>query len=278
MADSPFIALYLDLLKACLTGSLHEELYRPLAPARGGFKSAVKGALNGLLQSAAASLGLALVRLVNPTDRQAGEDWPAQAETMIGRERLNNLQQCIATVLAENVPGDLMECGVWRGGSTIFMRAMLKAYGDAARQVWVADSFQGLPPPDETSFKADAGATFHQYEQLAVSLEQVKANFARYGMLDERVRFLKGFFKDSLPTAPVAQLAVLRADGDMYESTIQILDALYPKLSVGGFCIVDDYGAVPACREATEDYRQRHGITEPIQVVDWTGIYWRREK
>jgi O-methyltransferase len=202
-------------------------------------------------------------------------DWPAQAETMIGRKRLSQLQHCVEEVLRENIPGDLIECGVWRGGAAIFMRAMLKAYDDLQRQVWVADSFKGLPPPDVENYYLDKDDRLHRFEQLSVSLEQVKANFARYGLLDDQVHFLPGWFKDSLPTASIDRLAVLRADGDMYESTIQILTYLYPKLSVGGYCIIDDY-ALPGCRQATDDYRRQQGIADEIIRIDWTGVFWRR--
>ena len=184
---------------------------------------------------------------------------------------------CVTDVLRRGVPGDLIETGVWRGGSVIFMRAILAAYGDAARKVWVADSFEGLPPPDPR-YAADAGDVFHGFEVLAVSLEQVKANFARYSLLDERVQFLKGWFKDTLATAPIGPLAVARLDGDMYESTMDALRPLYPKLSVGGYLIVDDYGTVPGCKQAVDEYRKEHGITEPIIDIDGWGVYWRRER
>ena len=156
-------------------------------------------------------------------------------------------------------PGDLIETGVWRGGATIFMRAILKARGVTDRLVWVADSFAGLPPPDTARYPQDEGITLHQFPQLAVPLERVQDNFRRYGLLDEQVRFLKGWFRDTLPTAPIERLAILRLDGDLYESTIQALDSLYHKLSVGGFVIVDDYGNVAACRQAVHDFRAEHG-------------------
>ena len=243
-ANHPAVALYLELLQSCLTGDIHPESFVQLYPARGGLLETVKRAPVPLLQSLLRPLRLELVRPAqyNPSARREGMDWPAQAETMIGRKRLSQLQRCIEEVLRENIPGDLIECGVWRGGATIFMRAMLKAYGDLQRQVWVADSFKGLPPPDVENYYLDKDDRLHRFEQLSVSLEQVKANFARYGLLDDQVHFLPGWFKDSLPTASIDRLAVLRADGDMYESTTQILTYLYPKLSVGGYCIIDDYG------------------------------------
>jgi len=166
---------------------------------------------------------------------------------------------------------------VWRGGSVIFMRAILAAYADPSRNVWVADSFQGLPPPDP-QYAADAGDVFHGFETLAVSLEEVRANFARYGLLDDRVKFLKGWFKDTLAGAPIERLALARLDGDMYESTMDALRPLYPRLSVGGYLIVDDYGIVPGCKQAVDEYRGEHGITEPIVDIDGWGVYWRRER
>lgn len=209
-------------------------------------------------------------------EREFGLDWPAHAETMVGLRRLANVKHAIATIVAEDVPGDLIEAGVWRGGSAILMRAALAAHGDEQRRVWVADSFAGLPTASPR-YPIDRGLDYDTEAQLAVGVEHVRANFARYGMLDERVRFLEGWFKDTLPSAPIERLSLIRLDGDLYESTIDALNALYGRLSVGGFCIVDDYGALEACRLAVLDFRAEHGIGEPIIPIDWTGVYWRRE-
>jgi len=262
--------MYLDLLKKVLTRTVAPERYIPLRP-----KNPIKRSVN----TALGSLGYELVRVnvYKPEDRDVGLDWPSEAETMIGMKRLDNLQQCVESVVKDDVPGDLIETGVWRGGASILMRACLKAFGDARRTVWVADSFQGLPRPNEAEYPADAGDKHWTYDNLGVSLEDVQANFRKYGLLDEQVRFLKGWFKDTLPQVPVSAFSLLRLDGDMYESTIQALDALYPKLSVGGFCIIDDY-KLPGCKSAVDDYRARTHITEQIVPVDWTGVYWRREK
>lgn len=155
------------------------------------------------------------------------------------------------------------------------MRGALAAYGDRSRNVWVADSFEGLPRPD-AKFSADANSDFYRFSDvLAVSLEKVQANFEKYGLLDEHVKFLKGWFKDTLPTAPIDRLAILRLDGDMYESTIQALDALYPKVSPGGYVIVDDYYAVEECRQAVTDYREKQGITEEVVNIDGSGTFWK---
>jgi O-methyltransferase len=207
--------------------------------------------------------------------RMNGLDIPSYAHTMIGYFGLENVQDCVEEVIKNNIPGDLMETGVWRGGATILMRAVLLAYGITDRKVWCADSFEGLPIPD---CPQDSGDPLHDEPTLAVSLEQVKENFAKYWLLDEQVMFLKGWFKDTLPTAPIDKLAVLRLDGDTYASTMTALEALYPKLSVGGFLIVDDYGAWNSCRQAITDYRQKNSITDEIMPVDWTRVYWMKTK
>jgi O-methyltransferase len=208
--------------------------------------------------------------------RRVGLDWPREAHTMIGLERLNSLQFCVEQVLQEGVTGDLIETGVWRGGASIFMRALLKAYGDQERIVWVADSFQGCPPPDPEKFPHDLGLDLSHFKELAIPRDQVEHNFARYDLLDEQVRFLEGWFKDTLLSAPIERLAVMRLDGDLYESTMDALSALYPRLSPGGYVIIDDYGAITACRLAVEDFRAGQGIVDEIVPVDWTGVYWKK--
>ena len=162
------------------------------------------------------------------------------------------------------------------------MRAVLAAHGDKTRCVWLADSFAGLPRPDTAHYKADKGIRMYLstvlYDPiLAVSEAQVRANFQRYGLLDDQVCFLPGWFKDTLPEAPIDRIAVLRLDGDLYESTIQALNALYPRLSPGGFCIIDDYHMIKACRQAVTDYRAEHGVSAEIVEIDGAGVLWRKE-
>ncbi|WP_327088492.1 alpha/beta fold hydrolase [Nonomuraea sp. NBC_01738] len=200
--------------------------------------------------------------------RTTGLDWPSKAHTMVGLRRLDNVQECVEQVLLDGVPGDLVETGVWRGGTTIFMRSVLAAWEVRDRVVWVADSFQGMPE--------DAALGTHRFNDfIGVPLETVRRNFAAYDLLDDQVRFLPGWFKDTLPAAPIERLAVLRLDGDLYESTMDALVNLYPKLSHGGFVIVDDY-FLQVCRDAVYDFRERHGITDEIRDIDGYGAYWRR--
>jgi O-methyltransferase len=265
VTDRDSRSAYLDLLRRDLTRYGQDELV-PVGLYRLG--RPIFNARNFMLVRK---------RPFNAYARDRGLDWPADALTMIGMQRLTSLQNCVETVLADGIPGDLVECGVWRGGASILMRAVLAAYGDDTRQVWLCDSFAGVPPPDTANYQADKGIKLHKHANvLGIPEAEVRANFDRYGLLDEQVRFLPGWFKDTLADAPIEQIAVLRLDGDLYESTIQALDALYPRLSSGGFCIIDDYYALKACEQAVADYREKHGITAEIVEIDGTGVLWRK--
>ena len=208
--------------------------------------------------------------------RTQGRDWPEVAHSMAGIRRLENVYELVQRVIDEQIAGDFIETGVWRGGCCILMRGILAANAITSRRVYVADSFQGLPPPNPDKFSHDAGLNLHQFRGLAVSLEQVKENFSRYGLLDEQVVFLKGLFQQTLPTLNAGPFALIRLDGDLYESTCVSLSALYPKVSPGGFVIIDDYGGLPACKAAVSNYRSEMGIDSPIHMIDWTGCWWQK--
>jgi len=259
---------YVDLLMGCLTRELFldEEMHDVDLDEWPGDTEELRDLLR--------ARGWRLARRGgDATKRDDGNDWPPAAETMVGRQRLTDVRRCTEQALADGVPGDLVETGVWRGGVTILMRGILEAWGDDERRVWVADSFAGLPP---STHDADLAHDMSWAAQLRVSADDVRANFARYGLLDDRVRFLEGWFRDTLPDAPIDRIAVLRLDGDLYESTMDALGALYDKVSVGGYVIVDDYGAWEPCRAAVDEFRSTHGIDDPLVEVDWTGVHWRR--
>lgn len=273
---------YLDLMKKTLSFSLWKEPGIPLStfPRTGGFpKRMLITTASTIARRLERGTKLELVRQHNYTEleRTDGHIWPVQADTIIGMKRLDNIQFCIENVLKENIPGDLIETGVWRGGATIFMRAILAAYGVTDRRVFVADSFEGLPKPDLERYEQDKGDELYRYDILAVSLEEVQKNFRKYDLLDDQVVFLKGWFKDTLPVAPVEKLAVMRLDGDLYQSTMDALLNLYPKLSIGGYCIIDDYDLV-TCQKAVDDFRAQQKIKSTLHEVDWTGRYWRKEE
>lgn len=267
--------LYLDLLertitRAVLARSVERHTWRPGFP--------VKRQLVALMKWACSLAGLEVVRLVKTTPEDylesghAARNRAEDAESMVGTLQFDSMQACIADVVANNVPGDLLEAGVWRGGMTIFMRGVLKSLDVGDRKVWVADSFSGLPPPDKI---AERNAKWWREADMAESLETVQANFARYGLLDDQVRFIEGFFAETLP-GPVGRLAVLRIDADLYQSTADVLNALYPRLEVGGYLICDDYQNLHDCRRAVDEYRAKRGITDPIVKMDRRAIYWKK--
>ena len=255
--------LYLALLKKCLGNFIHDD-------------DLDLSSSDIVVDAATGKYYPAAPKPANPKLKHLGGVWPSRAHTMIGLPRLDNLQYCVEQVLKERVPGDLIETGVWRGGASIFMRGILKAHGDTERKVWVADSFEGLPPADIARYPKEFTGNLHDAGVLAISLEDVRRNFERYDLLDDQVRFLKGWFRDTLPVAPIQQLAVMRLDGDLYESTMDGLVHLYPKLSPGGFAIIDDYNALQACNDAVADYRREHGITAEMTMIPGCGAFWRK--
>jgi O-methyltransferase len=267
--------MYLDLLKKILTRVIAHEVLVPVTDGRWTWRNALRRRLSRLL----ARRGYCIARPArfDFSARAEGTDWPAEAETMVGLKALDNIQYCIVEALKNNVPGDLIETGVWRGGACIFMRAVLKAAADNERRVWVADSFEGLPKASmEADRQSQQASSASEWRQLAVSVDEVKSNFRKYGLLDSQVHFLKGWFKDTLPAAPIDRLAVIRLDGDMYESTWDALSALYPKLSSRGFLIVDDYYTWPVCKEAVDEYRRRFGVFEELTRVDQARVFWQK--
>lgn len=280
MADN----LYLDLMKKCLLANIYDEnawyVLGSLEPKKGqSFKQRIK---LKLVEFAWAN-GFLIVKPRAKLDADVA-NWGLFCYTMIGLPRLNNIQACIEDVIRHNVEGDLIETGVWRGGATIFMRAVLKVHAVSNRTVWVADSFEGLPSlsEEEAAYKGDASvdvATINDGGPIAlgfaVSLERVKENFEKFGLLDGQVRFLKGWFKDTLPSAPIEKLAILRLDGDMYASTMDALNALYGKVSKGGYVIVDDYNSWPHCKQAVDDFRNTHGIRDEIVRIDDFAVFWQ---
>lgn len=208
--------------------------------------------------------------------RESGWDWPSVAFTMVGTKRLRNLRQSIESVIRDNVPGDIVETGIWRGGACIMARAVLLAYKVTDRRVIACDSFEGLPPPNAAQFPADANSDFHTYADLSVSLESVKRNFEKFGLLDDQVVFLKGWFRDTMKLVPSEKVAVLRLDGDMYESTIDPLNHLFDRVPDGGWIIVDDYHVVPAAKAAVHDFLAGRGIEPIIEEIDSVGVYFRK--
>ncbi|MEM7230186.1 MAG: TylF/MycF/NovP-related O-methyltransferase [Planctomycetota bacterium] len=264
---------YLDLLKQCLTAAVYPESAHITLRTQG---EGSRAWLRRRVVTALAKRGYRLQKLApfNHDARANGTDWPAFGYSMIGLKRMDQLQRAIETIERERIEGDFVETGVWRGGAVILMLAVLRQLGVTDRIVWACDSFEGLPAP---THEADAGYDLSDDPYLAVSVDDVRANLERFGVFDERrVRFLKGWFKDTLADSPIDRIAILRLDGDLYESTMDVLTALYDRVQPGGYIIVDDYGAWEPCRKAVADFRRDRGITTPIEDIDGTGAWWRK--
>jgi len=272
--------LYIDLLKRALTYSLYEkdEKWEPSAAELEIGQQALDSALNKYIDRVTAEKDAEASRLLCASAAQVAflhHQNTKRAHALSAMSGLNNLHQCVEAVLNDDVYGDLMECGVWRGGLCVLMRGILKAY-DSDRTVWVADSFQGLPETETNLKDAIWQELLRPINCLSVPLEEVKDIFQRYDLLDDQVKFLKGWFDDTIPTAPVNKLAILRLDGDYYDSTIVCLEHLYPKVSPGGFVILDDYGLLTGEKNAVDEYRAKHGITDRMIQVNDQEYFWRK--
>lgn len=211
---------------------------------------------------------------------------PATRLTMLTPELLDNIEYCIRNVVENNVQGDFIECGVWKGGACIYAYYVLKELNEK-RKVYVADSFQGLPQPNVELYPQDEGDIHYSYPELAVSVEKVKENFRIFGEIDNSVVFVEGFFRDSLPNCDIEKISVLRLDGDMYESTWESLIYLYHKLEIGGYCIIDDYSGVRGCTVAVDEFREKYGIDDEMKLCQPkpcesgfhpASVFWKKTK
>jgi len=217
------------------------------------------------------------LRLRHPyLTRRGTPAWPPRALTMIGAGPLHHLRHLVERTILENIPGDYIETGVWRGGACILIKGVLVAHGIGDRRVYVADTFAGLPRPD-ARYPADKRDRLHAFRALAVSEDEVRQNFAACGLLDDDVIFLKGLFEDSLPPLSDNKFALIRLDGDMYGSTISALASLYDQVSPSGFIVVDDYGGLRNCAMAVHDFLDRRGLRVQIQSAGPSCVWWQKD-
>lgn len=270
---------YLDLLKLALVNLIYPESELRLSYLEenrtSGDRRADERALRDIRYAQPDEFS-ALVRA-----KQEGLVWRQRvtrdSHTMVGLRRLENLECCAVQVFANDVPGDFLEAGVCQGGASIFLRALQVAYDQEDRRTWAADSFQGLPPPTHPIDRQHR-MDFSEPRQpwLSASLEAVKDNFRTYDLLSDNVRFLPGWFADTLPDAPTGELSLLRLDGDLYSSTYDALSALYPRVSTGGFVVIDDYWAFEPCRLAVDTFLSEQGAAPELLRIDWIGVCWQK--
>ena len=191
--------------------------------------------------------------------------------TMTSNERVAVLESAVRHVVAQNYPGAFVECGVAKGGSTMAMAYTLLDLGVSDRDLYLYDTFEGMPEPDEVDrgrFGESAGRSWHKRRDTAGrstwinhALEEVRANLALTAYPESRLYFIKGKVEDTLPgAAPSGAIALLRLDTDWHASTRAELDHLYPKLVRGGIVIIDDYFRWQGARKAVDEYVAEHKI------------------
>jgi O-methyltransferase len=211
---------------------------------------------------------------MNPQRYTGSECWPLEADTMVGVHRMVNVYESLKEVTMKNIPGDFVETGVWKGGACILANAVIHEFNEQTnRKVYVFDSFEGLPAP---YMEEDAGDNHHTIACLAINLESVKNNFSKYGLLTDNVEFRKGFFSETMKhVSDIEKIAVLRLDGDMYSSTIEVLEALYDKVQEGGIIIVDDW-TLPGAKNAVHDFLREKNSSPEFVTIDNYSVFWRK--
>jgi len=247
--------MYLEFMKSMLTATVYNDAELSVAP--------------GVYHFA---------KNFNPGLRGAGRDWTYLGDTMTGSARIKNLGDLLVDVVKRKIPGDYIETGVWRGGSSVFARAVLASMDEQhKRRSYVCDSFAGLPPGDKHLHPGDTNF-YSMSGYLGVSAEIVAANFHKFGLLDPGVIFAKGYFNETMPVIKkrvVNNFAIMRLDGDMYESTVDVLYNLYDKLSIGGYVIMDDWDGFPS-KMACLDFFLVHGFQPEIIPIDALSVYWKK--
>lgn len=192
--------------------------------------------------------------------------------TLVGPERLHNLYVLAKRIEKENIPGDVIECGVCNGGTAAVL-ARFATRSRLNRTIWLLDSFQGMPvttPEDGEAAKAHIGKEVGDIGRVKCVLERVGANMSR-------VRILPGWFEDTFPFVTAPRIALLNIDADWYESVKLCLDTLYDRVVTGGFVSFDDYGHWPGCRKAVDEFFQARKLPYRLQKVDYTAHWFQKE-
>ena len=196
----------------------------------------------------------------------------ARPLTLLTKAQLDLVDKAVLDLEARKVRGDYIEAGVWRGGVIILLRALMDAYGITQRKVVAADSFAGIP----RNVRAQNDPVDLWKDRWVASLREVQQNVARFGLLDDRIEFLPGFFADTLKHLAGRKFALVRLDSDSYDSVETSLQHLYPLVPPGGVVIIDDWH-LAGCRQAVVDYRARHGVRDEIHEYE-ANAYWTKQR
>jgi hypothetical protein len=259
-------------------------------PFRLPFFAVIADDMNAILQKylgkAVGRLGFRLMPLGQevPADIAADRDFMSlyarvRPFTMTSPERLYALYQSVQQVVRHNIPGDFVECGVWKGGSCMMMALLLEKLGDTSRRIWLYDTFEGMSEPTEADrqLTGESAETLLQQEDKAdqssvwcwSTIEEVRANVLSTGLAPDRFIFSKGKVEDTIPGTIPEAISLLRLDTDWYESTRHELVHLYPLLASHGILIIDDFGHWEGAKKAVLEYFS--GQDPLIHRVDYTG-------
>jgi len=201
--------------------------------------------------------------------------------TMTSPERIYALIEAVRYVVRSAIPGAIVECGVWRGGSMMAAALALKSLHVVDRDLYLFDTFEGMPKPQEVDvdLKSTPAMSFFSRTQIGEDssgycrsiLEETRANMASIGYCGEKIHFCKGKVESTIPDSAPDQIALLRLDTDWYESTKHELVHLYPRLSPGGILIIDDYGHWRGSRKATDEFIKEYAPSLFLGRIDYTG-------
>ena len=200
--------------------------------------------------------------------------------TMQSHERILCLRDSVRHIVRANIPGDFVECGVWKGGSIMVIAQTLMELGVTDRNIHLFDTFEGMSEPTavDRSLDGNIAADLLAKSDRNLSwawaygaLEEVRKNVLMTGYPAERIVFVKGKVEDTLPASAPTQIALLRLDTDWYESTYKELLHLYPRLSTGGILIIDDYGHWEGARKAVDTYFREQQLNPLLHRIDYTG-------
>ena len=188
-----------------------------------------------------------------------------QPYTMTAPEKMFALLDASRYISQNGIVGDIVECGVWKGGSMMAAAEMLLRLNDTQRTLWLFDTFTGMPEPSDKDADYSGTSARMRLEketnvQAYAPLKEVERMMASTGYPSERIRYIQGKVEDTIPATAPDRIALLRLDTDWYESTLHELTHLFPRLSTGGVLIIDDYGQWAGCRSATDEYFSQNGI------------------
>jgi hypothetical protein len=194
-----------------------------------------------------------------------------KAFTMTSKERMFSLNQAVQYIEANNIEGDIVECGVWKGGSSMMAALSLKLKN---RKLFLYDTFEGMNEPsenDKNMIGEDAAETWDNRDKCDADIFEVKKNMAFTNYPEDNIRYIKGMVEETIPANLPEKISILRLDTDWYESTLHELEHLYPLLTEGGVLIIDDYGHWQGAKKAVDEYISKNKLRILLNRIDYTG-------